>query len=136
METVSYLTINDETKQIADISSRNDIENIAAVVATQGDNIKNLQFETGPNGSIVSSLDRVETTTQTAIINAAAAVAAAESADQKAISAGQAAENAWNHADSASEAASIAQNKANAATNAAAIADEKAVSATNASSVA
>lgn len=108
METVSYLTINDETKQIADISSRNDIENMAAIVAAQNENIKNLQFETGPGGSIVSSLDRVEATTQTAIINAAAAVAAAESADQKAISAGQAAENAWNYAGSASEAASNA----------------------------
>ena len=57
METVSYLTINNETKEIADIVSRNSVDNIAAIVATQGDDIEYIQLETGPNGSITNSIN-------------------------------------------------------------------------------
>ena len=136
MDTVSYLTINDETKEIADITSRNSIENMAAVVAAHDDDIQYIQFETGPEGTFLTAVADTQTLARAAQTSADAASEAAAIADGKAVSAGQAAERAWNYADSANDAATYAWNKADQAERAAAVADAKAVSATNAANVA
>lgn len=94
METVSYLTINDETKEIADISSRSDIENIAAIIAAQSENIQILQNETGPSGLFSTSIEEIRTIAEAARTGAVVATQAAIDADEKATSANQAAERA------------------------------------------
>ena len=126
METVSYLTINDETKEIADIASRNSIDNIAAIVATQSDDIEYIQLETGPNGSITNSINAAYALASTAQAGAISAGDAAAIADAKATAAGSAAAAAQNSANSASAAATNAWNRAGDAAAAAATANESA----------
>lgn len=94
METVSYLTINDETKEIADITSRNSIENMAAVVAAHDDDIQYIQFETGPEGAFLTAVADTQTLAKAAQTSAEVASDAAARADEKAESAGQAADRA------------------------------------------
>ena len=94
MDTVSYLTINDETKEIADIASRNDIENMAAIIAAHSDDIEYIQLETSPGGSFSTSISETQAMAQSAQVNAAAASEAAAIADEKAVSAGEAADRA------------------------------------------
>lgn len=94
MDTVSYLTINDETKEIADVTSRSYVENIAAVVSAQGSDIEYLQYETGPGGSLLNSIDDVRSAANTAQTKAESATQAAAIANEKASSAGQAADRA------------------------------------------
>ncbi len=91
MDTVSYLTINDETKEIADATSRNNIENIAAVIAAQSTNIKNLQSQ---DENLSGSIGIVYDKTILAQSAADAAISAASAAEQKAESATQAADQA------------------------------------------
>ena len=108
METVSYLTINDETKEIADTVSRNNIENIAATIAAHSNDIEYIQLETGPQGSLTTSINQAYSTAYAAQANASAASEAAAAAHQEAVSAGQAAANAQESADSAAAAATTA----------------------------
>jgi len=108
MDTVSYLTINDETKEIADIASRNEIENMAAVLAAHNDNIEYIQLETSPQGSFALSIDEAQAVAAIAQASANAASEAAATADEKAVSANEAANTAWQYADSANIAASDA----------------------------
>ena len=108
MDTVSYLTINDETKEIADIASRNNIENIAATIAAHGSDIAYIQLETGPQGALSNSINQAYSTAFAAQANASAAAEAAALADDKAVSASQAATAAQNSADSAANAAANA----------------------------
>ena len=92
MGTVSYLTINDETKEIADIVSRNNIEDIAATIAAHGTDLEQMQLEMGPDGTFSNSIDRAYLTALSAQTSAAVASEAAAVADAKAVSAGEAAE--------------------------------------------
>jgi hypothetical protein len=94
MDTVSYLTINDETKEIADIASRNDIQNMAAIIAAHTDDIEYIQLETSPQGSILSSIDDLEAMAVAAQVSSTAAIEAAAVADERAISATNAANTA------------------------------------------
>jgi hypothetical protein len=94
MDTVSYLTINDETKEIADIASRNDIQNIAATVIAHSNDIEYIQLETGPDGTLSNSISQAYSTAFAAQANAMAASEAAALADEKAVSATQAADKA------------------------------------------
>ena len=136
MDTVSYLTINDETKEIADVISRHNIEHIAATVAAQGNDIEYIQLETGPNGSIITTMHQIENMAQDAQIGAAAASEAATQADNKATQAGQAAASAQSSASSASAAATSAWNRAGEAANVAANANTQATSAGHAANAA
>ena len=91
MDTVSYLTINDETKEIADITSRNSIENIAATIAAHDNDIGFIRVTTGPGGTIANSINDAYVTAYAAQSAAVAAIEAATTADEKATSAGEAA---------------------------------------------
>ena len=108
MDTVSYLTINDETKEIADKASRNSIENIAATIAAHSDDIEYIQLETGPQGSLSNSINQAYSTAFAAQGNASAAAEAAALADEKAGEAGEAATSAQLSADDAAIAAQSA----------------------------
>ena len=125
MDTVSYLTINDETKEIADIVSRNNIENISATLDSYSSNIENIQFEIGSAGPIVAGINQAYLTAVSAQANAATAAEAAATADEKAFIASQAAVAAQSSADEAAEAAFLAWNKAEEATNSSTVAKEK-----------
>ena len=105
MDTVSYLTINDETKQIADIVSRNDIENISTTLATHGTDIENIQFEVGSTGPIMIGISQAYATAMSAQASAALAAEAAIMADEKAAAASQSATSAQSSADEAAAAA-------------------------------
>lgn len=126
MDTVSYLTINDETKQIADIVSRNDIENISTTLATHGTDIENIQFEVGSTGPIMIGISQAYATAMSAQASAALAAEAAAMADEKAVAASQSATSAQSSADEAAAAALQAWNKVGEVANATALADEKA----------
>jgi len=126
METVSYLTINDETKEIADLASRNNIEDIAAVVAAHSMNLENLQADVGPGGSIENAINNATIIAQAAQQGAAAAADSATVAEQKAVEAGAAASSAQSAANDASLAATNASNRAIAAEEAASLANENA----------
>ncbi len=126
MDTVSYLTINDETKEIADIASRNDIQNIAATVIAHSNDIEYIQLETGPDGTLSNSISQAYSTAFAAQANAMAASEAAALADEKAVSATQAADKAWDEAASASAAANTAWDKAVSASISADVAGQKA----------
>lgn len=92
MDTVSYLTINDETKEIADMASRDKLENIAAIIAANSDDIEYIQLETGPQGNIMTSMTETQAIANAAQVNAAAAASAAALADEKAVDASRAAD--------------------------------------------
>ena len=136
MDTVSYLTINDETKEIADRASRNNIDNITATLATYRSDIDDIQYETGPQGSIAASISNTYSLAYSAQAGAVAATEAAALADEKAANAAQAANTALAHADNASIAAANAWDRAGEAKIAAIEAEGKAESASNAASAA
>lgn len=92
MDTVSYLTINDETKEIADIASRDTLANISAIITANGDDIEFLKLETSSGGNLMTAISDSQAMSLSAQINAAAAAEAAALADEKAVSAGQAAD--------------------------------------------
>lgn len=136
MDTVSYLTINNETKEIADIASRDTLANISAIIAANGDDIELLKLETGSGGNLMAAVNDSQAMSLSAQISAAAAAEAAAIADEKAVSAAQAADVAWGQANSASIAASEAWTKAEESGIAAEIANQQAASATDAATVA
>ena len=136
MDTVSYLTINDETKEIADIASRNNIEDMAAIIAAHTNDIQYIQLETGPEGSFSTSLSEMEAMALSAEVNAAVASEAAMAADEKAVEANEAATNAWEYADSANSAAQTAWNRADQALTSATAAEAAATSAINSANTA
>ena len=80
MDTVSYLTINDETKEIADIVSRNDIEDIRAILAAQRTDIDNVQFDTSPQGTLAIAIGDAYTLALAAQTGASSATEAASNA--------------------------------------------------------
>lgn len=108
METVSYLTINDETKEIADLVSRNTIEDIGAVVATQNNNIKQIQLAIGNGGSFSTAMEDVQVAAQTAKTDATLAENLARTADNKATAASELASAAQISAANASQMADSA----------------------------
>ena len=136
MDTVSYLTINDETKAIADIVSRNDIENITAIVSEHEDDIESLQLVAGPDGSILTSIDQLETSIQSNQNRITAISDVANIALAGANSASESAGLAWNKAISASDAAAVAWSKAGEAETAANYANTQAISAFHAANTA
>ena len=136
MDTVSYLTINDETKEIADKASRDNINNIIATVTAHDKDIEYIQLETGPQGSILASIDDAQALAVSAQVSAATANASAVYADEKATEAQQAAETAQSHADSALTAASSAWDRAGEAATAAAEAQTQAFAAEQSANVA
>lgn len=108
METVSYLTINDETKEIADLVSRNTIEDIGAIVAAQDSNIKWMQLALGDGGTFSTAIENVQATAQIAQTDATLAENLARVADSKATSANELASAAQVSADNASQIADSA----------------------------
>lgn len=83
METVSYLTINDETKEIADLVSRNAVEDLATILASQNDDIDQMQLNIGSNGTLMASVREIRALAQEAHTEAATAEALAELIEER-----------------------------------------------------
>jgi methyl-accepting chemotaxis protein len=108
METVSYLTINDETKEIVDLVSRNTIEDIGAIVSTHDNNIKQLQLNMSPGGALPATIEDAQQNARDAYEKASSVEELIQAVDDKTVSIEQTANNALSQANTAQNKADYA----------------------------
>lgn len=136
METVSYLTINDETKEIADSVSRNNIHNITDIVTAHNQDIQILQADLGPGGAVERAIGNVNTIALLANQQAGDAIDSIALTEEQLSTFSNAIEGAKTMANQAAYAAGQAYNEAVNAHNSATEAQDEARAATASANVA